>query len=94
MAHINLVFNRSHNNYVEHLAVHGYGDDVFIFALSTDKLRVWSVRKKVLVASLMLIAKTWESQEPAQSKHMNVIFAWSCNNNDVFSSAQGNEILG
>jgi hypothetical protein len=48
--------------------VHGFSDDVFIFALSTDKLRVWSVRKKALVTSLTLMAKSWENQEPAQSK--------------------------
>lgn len=77
---------------MEHLAVHGYGDDVFIFALSTDKLRVWSVRKKALVTSLTLMAKSWENQEPAQSK-IDISYFCVLLTVRVTSRTQGNEIL-
>lgn len=77
---------------MEHLAVHGYGDDVFIFALSTDKLRVWSVRKKALVTSLTLMAKSWENQEPAQSELKMTYFCVLLTVSST-SRAQVNEIL-
>jgi nuclear pore complex protein Nup160 len=94
---------KSHSNYVEYLAVHGFSDDVFIFALSTDKLRVWSVRKKALVTSLTLMAKSWENQEPAQIQrkamkfladrrnpaHFRIVFFLSLESQSQFQTFSG-----